>query len=189
MHRLGFASCCPALDIAHKAVASRLCKSGSWQSSQSRLPCYGWLGTQSRVQAGYELISRLHPAGNSTVRQTCGKAQTSLATIFKSTFTAFFSTCMAQINCKHQPVVTKGNHCFVALCFPGANEIIIYSSISLREKSPPPSSAFDPVSVLPCCLWWTFDLDSAWSALQCFFRSCFKVGKQTWTVMCDQIIR
>lgn len=125
------------------------------------------------------VISRSHPVGNSTERQTGGKARTSFATIFKSTFTSFLSTCMAQINCEHQPVFTKGNHCFVALCFPGANKIILYSSISLHIKSPPPSSAFDPVSVLPCCLWWTFDLDSAWSVLECFFRSCFEVGKQT----------
>lgn len=135
VHILGFTSCCLGLDVAHRGATSSLCKSGSWQSRA--VHCSGWLGMQSRVQARYKLIRRSHPAGNSTAKQTGGKAQTSLATIFKSTFTSFFSPCMAQINCKHQPVVAKRNHCFVALCLPGANERLLYSSISLHKKKSP----------------------------------------------------
>lgn len=117
--------------------------------------CYGWVGTPGQVQARYGLIGRSHPVWKGTARQAVGKALSSLATIFKSTFTPFFSPCMTQIKCKHQPVITKANHCSVALCFAVASEII---STPFMRKSPLPSSAFDPVAVRSCCLWWAFDL-------------------------------
>lgn len=44
---------------------------------------------------------------------------------------------MTQIKCKHEPVVTKGSHCFVALCFAVASEII--SILPSRERAPYPA--------------------------------------------------
>lgn len=191
MHRRGFTSCClPRAGGCPRGSCIQPLQKWASATYPEQVHCCGWLGTQRRLSSGQvQAYQQIASSREQHLEAAQWQSKNFLATIFKSTFTSLFSTCRAQINQKHQPVVAKGNYCFVAFLMPVASEIIFYSSTSLHRKSPPSSSAFDPVSILPCCLWWTFDLDSAWSILQCFFRSCFTVGKWAWTVMGTQAIR
>lgn len=60
---LGLASRCPGLDVAHKAAASSLCKSGARQSSRSRYAATGGLARRARFRPGTGLSADRIPSG------------------------------------------------------------------------------------------------------------------------------
>lgn len=151
-----------------------------------RVHCSEWLGMQRQLSSGQvQAYQQITSSREQHWEAAQWQSTNFLATIFKSTFTSLFSTCRTQINQKHQPVVAKGSYCFVAFLIPIANEIILLNLPS--QKKPP----------IQLCVWSCFyssmlplmDFWSWLSILQCFFRSCFIVGKCAWTVMGTQVIR